>query len=112
MNKLILLIVINIFLGGCKEPAYPTLTLTPAEKMISQYNDTTFNSIGFISSFSEGYVIADNTNKFVITVDHNMENLEIIGRIGRGPGEYPDIPDRFIQIGNTLYTCVGQNIYE
>jgi hypothetical protein len=95
---------------GCNNENYPSLILAH-NKTISQYNDTAFISWGRIGSFSDGYVVADNTNRFVATVDHDVNNLDIIGRFGKGPGEYPDVPRSFIQVGNNLYTCVVQKLY-
>jgi hypothetical protein len=109
--KFILLGITGAVLWGCNEPNYPLQTLAPAEKVISQYNDTTFISTVFISPFSEGYVAADDRNRFVVAADHQVENWKIIGRLGRGPGEYADVPAPFMQVGNTLYTCVMQKLY-
>jgi hypothetical protein len=106
----ILLSIVYCVLLGCNNENYPSLILVH-NKTVSQYNDTTFNSSGYISHFSNGYVISDDINKFVATVDHDVNSLEIIGRVGRGPDEYPYPPRSFIQVGNSLYAHVARKLY-
>jgi hypothetical protein len=81
----------------------PRLIILEQEKTVTEYNDTTFNSTGFITPVDNGFVIGDYMNKFIILVDRDVKNPDIIGRVGKGPDEYPVLPRSYIPVDHTIF---------
>ncbi len=112
MKKIFFTAGIFCVLWGCSTQNYTSLVLTPKQTTVTQFNDTTFNSRGYIATIRDGFVITDDYNKFIATVDQNGNNLNVIGKFGQGPDEYPYAPRTFIQVENDLYIYIEKKLYK
>ena len=102
-------LAIAILTPACSDkPAESAQSLTvsilqPIDSLTAFSDTTFFNNVTAISAHSGGYVLADVKNQRIILIDNHFELVRIIGKEGKGPGEFL-APSFCLVKGTFIYT--------